>query len=88
MPIRTVELTEEQGRLAEHLIRSGRFRDANELVDFGLGLVADSVAANAPERLKAAVEDGIRSMAAGPVIELADDEAIKGYFRDWTTRTG
>ena len=39
MPTRTVELTEDQAELVERLVRSVRYRSANDVVSDGLDLL-------------------------------------------------
>ncbi|MBS0500048.1 MAG: type II toxin-antitoxin system ParD family antitoxin [Burkholderiaceae bacterium] len=67
MPTRNVVLTPHQTSLVEHLVGSGRYQNASEVLREGLRLVEQREAEDALrlQALRAAVNVGIEDFAAG-----------------------
>lgn len=81
MAPRSIALTEDEDRIVDQLVRSGRFRDADEVVREGLRLVAEDEVDEdfglSLEELRAAVKEGADAIERGDYVEFADaGEAI------------
>ncbi|WP_293367717.1 type II toxin-antitoxin system ParD family antitoxin [Nevskia sp.] len=82
MPTRNVVLTDHQASLLEHLVRSGRYQNASEVLRDGLRLV-ESREIEANERLKAlrvAAGLGIADADAGRWICLDAASDVETHF--------
>ena len=78
MPTRNVVLTDHQHEMIEHLVRSGRYQNASEVLRDGLRLVETRAEEDLARReaLRAAADAGWRDLEAGryrdvPLAELA-----------------
>ena len=84
MALRSIALTEEEDRIADGLVRSGRFRDAGEVVHEGLRRVAEEEADEAfgytLDELKAAVQVGSDDIAAGRSVEFTTEADLRASF--------
>ncbi len=83
MAPRSIALTEEEDRIVDGLVRSGRFRYADEVLREGLRLVAgeeDETFGYTHDELKAAAQVGLDDMAAGRYIEFNDEASLRVYF--------
>jgi len=79
MPTRNVVLTDHQASLVEHLVASGRYQNASEVLRESLRLVNQREAEDAYrlEALRSAVQVGIDDIAAGD---------FKAFERKWSLR--
>ena len=89
MPTRSIVLTDEQDRLVEALVRSGRYGDAAEVVDEGLRLVEDQNVGDAQggwtlDELRAAARVGVEAIGRGEFVEFADASEIAAHVRGRT----
>ncbi len=85
MRTRSIVLTDEQDRLVEALVRSGRYGDAGEVVDEGLRLVEDQNVGDAQggwtlDELRAAAQVGIEAIEGGEYVEFADASELAAYL--------
>ena len=85
MPTRSIVLTEEQDRLVEALVRSGRYGDAGEVVEEGLRLVEEQNVGDAQggwtlDELRAAAQVGVEAIERGEYIEFADASELAAYL--------
>ncbi len=85
MPTRSIVLTEEQDRLVEALVRSGRYGDVGEVVDEGLRLVEEQNVGDAQggwtlDELRAAAQVGVEAIERGEYIEFADASELAAYL--------
>ena len=85
MPTRSIVLTEEQDRLVEALVRSGRYGDVGEVVDEGLRLVEDQNVGDAQggwtlDELRAAAQVGVEAIERGEYIEFADASELAAHL--------
>ena len=73
MPTRNVVLTEQQATLVEHLVKSGRYQNASEVLREGIRLVErrEKFEAAKLEALRAALDDAEDAIAAGDVYEFS-----------------
>ncbi len=84
MPTRNVVLTERQEELIEGLVRSGRYQDANGVLDEGLRLVEQREADPAAkfEALRAAAGVGVAALDRGEFKEFRDIEDLEAYLNN------
>ena len=84
MPTRNVVLTERQEELIKGLVRSGRYQDANEVLDEGLRLVEqrEAEAAGKFEALRAAAGVGVAALDRGEFKEFRDIEDLEAYLNN------
>lgn len=78
MPTRNVVLTGHQAELVDHLVTSGRYQNASEVLRDGLRLVEDQEA-EARARLKAlreAARVGIADAAAGRFLSFTNQDDL------------
>jgi Arc/MetJ-type ribon-helix-helix transcriptional regulator len=75
-----VELTGPAQLVVEQLLAQGRFRTANEAVEYALELLLDSQPTI--ETLKAKLQQGRDDAAAGRVTKLQSDEELKEFLDD------
>ena len=88
MPTRNVVLTDHQASLLEHLVSSGRYQNASEVLRDGLRLV-ESREAEAEARLKAlreAARVGISDADAGRWIAFNATADVQSYFAGLESR--
>lgn len=83
MPTRNVVITDHQANFIEQLVSGGEYQNASEVLREGLRLVEERRAEyNARlEVLRAAVQVGIDSMAAGEFETFASADALADDFR-------
>lgn len=76
MPTRNFVLTDHQIQVIEGLVKSGRYRNASEVVREGLRLLERRAAEDAVrlEALKKAARLGWDDAAAGRFVDIADEE--------------
>ncbi len=81
MPTRNVVLTDHQQQVIEHLVESGRYQNASEVMRDGLRLVEQREAEDAArlEALRAAAQVGWRDLEAGRFREVTGD-ALEDYI--------
>jgi len=82
MPTRNVVLTNEQARLVESLVSSGRYQNASEVIREGLRLIERREAEDAARlvALRAAANVGISALAQGAFREFPDAGALEEYL--------
>jgi len=82
MPTRNVAVTDRQDEMIEHLVRSGRYQDADEVVREGLRLVEAREVEQAArlEALRSAVQLGIDDIAEGRSFDFDSVEAAKAHL--------
>lgn len=83
MPNHNVVLSDQQEALIADLVRSGEFRDADEVLVEGLRLVEESRRDEAvkEQEMRAAIRVGLDEIDAGKFIELADGDAIARHVQ-------
>ncbi|MDM7945562.1 MAG: type II toxin-antitoxin system ParD family antitoxin [Oceanibaculum nanhaiense] len=79
MPTRNVVLTDHQAELVEHLVESGRYQNASEVLREGLRLIEARDMENAArlEALKKAAQVGIDDIDAGRFQSFDDSAALQ-----------
>ncbi len=84
MAPRSIALTEDEDRIVDQLVRSGRFRDADEVVREGLRLVAeeeiDEDFGLSLDELRAAVAVGEEAMARGDYREFSSVDDLVAHL--------
>lgn len=81
MAPRHIALTENEDKLVDDLVRSGRFRDADEVVREGLRLVAEGAErAYTVEEMRAAAQVGLDDIAAGRVFSFTTEPDLRTHF--------
>ena len=83
MAPRSIAFTEEEDRILDDLVRSGRFRDASEVVREGLRLVATEqgdILGYTLDEVRAAVQVGLDDIAAGRYVEFRDEANLRTHF--------
>jgi antitoxin ParD1/3/4 len=73
-----IELTSQAQQVVEQLLAQGRFRSADEAVEYALGLLHESQPAI--ESLTAKIQEGRDDVAAGRVTSFQSDEELKEFF--------
>lgn len=88
MPTRNVVLTDRQEDLIEALVRSGRFRNANEVMREGLRLIERDEAKDGAklEGLRAAARLGAAALERGDFREFPDAAALIAHLNDLVER--
>lgn len=83
MPTRNIVLTEEQSRLVERLVGSGRYQNASEVLREGLRLIEtrEREAATRLEALGRAAQAGIADIKAGRYSQFDSVEALDDHLR-------
>ncbi len=89
MPTRNVVLTDHQAALVEHLVASGRYQNASEVLREGLRLVEQREAEDASrlEALRAAARAGIADIEAGRFKTFDATKSLRAYLKAVTART-
>lgn len=89
MPTRNVVLTDHQATLVEHLVASGRYQNASEVLREGLRLVEQREAENASrlEALRAAAQVGIADIEAGRYKTFDARESLRAHLKAVTAQT-
>lgn len=79
MRSRNITLTEHFEQFLEDQLRSGRFKDANELFGAGLRLLEHQMQTDVQQlsRLKSLAEAGFRSLESHDSISLTSDEDLQ-----------
>jgi antitoxin ParD1/3/4 len=82
MPTRNVVLTNEQERLVQSLVTSGRYQNASEVVREGLRLIERREAEYEAklEALRAAAGAGVAAVERGDFKEFSDTTSLMGYL--------
>lgn len=88
MPTRNVVLTEHHEKVIERLVRSGRYRNASEVLRDGLRLVEQREAEDTAKlkALRAAARRGIAALDRGDFKEFASVEDLERYLKDLTDK--
>ena len=88
MPTRNVVLTPHQTSLVEHLVGSGRYQNASEVLREGLRLVEQREAEDALrlQALRAAVDVGIKDIAAGRFETFDSAPPLRGHLQALAAR--
>jgi antitoxin ParD1/3/4 len=82
MPTRNVVLTDHQTSLIEHLVTSGRYQNASEVLREGLRLVEKREAEDAYrlEALRVAAQVGLADIAAGRYKTFDSKAAVRSHL--------
>lgn len=82
MPTRNVVLTEHQSSFVEHLVASGRYQNASEVLREGLRLVEQQEKEDNArlEALRQAIVAGISDMENGRFAEFDDREGLRDHL--------
>ncbi len=81
MAPRYIALTENEDKLVDDLVLSGRFRDAAEVVREGLRLVAEGAERDhSVEELRAAAQVGLDDIAAGHSLAFTTEAELRTHF--------
>jgi antitoxin ParD1/3/4 len=82
MPTRNVVLTNQQARLVQSLVGSGRYQNASEVIREGLRLIERREAEDAARlhALRAAAEVGISALERGAFKEFPDSDLFEDYL--------
>jgi antitoxin ParD1/3/4 len=83
MPTRNIVLTEHQSSLVDHLVNSGRYQNASEVLREGLRLVEHREAENASrlQALRAAIQVGIDDIEAGRFKSFDSAESLEAHLK-------
>ena len=86
MPTRNVVLTDEQARLVERLVGSGRYQNASEVLRDGLRLleVRQQEEATRLETLRLAAQYGIADIDAGRYQVFDSDQSLQQHLGSLT----
>ena len=89
MPTRNVVLTDHQASLVEHLVGSGRYQNASEVLREGLRLVEQREAEDAQrlELLRAEVRKGIDDFDHGRFKSFGSRDSLRAHLKALTSRT-
>jgi antitoxin ParD1/3/4 len=84
VPTRNVVLTDQQTRLIQSLVDSGRYQNACEVIREGLRLIERREADDATklQALRAAAEIGTAALERGAFREFSDTSALREYLYD------
>jgi antitoxin ParD1/3/4 len=76
MPTRNVVLSDQQQRLVETLVQSGRYQNASEVLRDGLRLIEERERLQAAKlaALRQAARKGWTDVSAGRYVDVADDQ--------------
>jgi antitoxin ParD1/3/4 len=87
MPTRNVVLTDQQAGMIEHLVRSGRYQNASEVLRDGLRLVQQREAEDEARlaALRDAANAGLADFAAGRYRSFAGGDQLRDHL---ATRAG
>jgi antitoxin ParD1/3/4 len=88
MPTRNVVLTEHQASLVEHLVASGRYQNACEVLREGLHLVEqrESEDAYRLEELRSAVQVGAEDIADGKFKTFETKKTLRSHLKSITDK--
>ena len=88
MLTRNVELTDHQASLVEHLVASGRYQNASEVLREDLRLVEQREAEDADrlEALRSAVQVGIEDIEAGNFKAFERKEPLRAHLKSITDK--
>lgn len=88
MPTRNVVLTDQQAKLVERLVASGRYQNASEVLRDGLRLIQAREAEDKEKlkALKAAIQVGIDDIEAGRYTTFDSPDALADHFREVTRK--
>ena len=83
MPTRNVVLTDHQASLVEHLVTSGRYQNASEVLREGLRLIEQRETEDAYrlEVLRTAVQVGISDIEAGRFKAFDSKETLRAHLK-------
>jgi antitoxin ParD1/3/4 len=82
MPTRNVVFTERQEELIEGLVKSGRYRNAGEVLRDGLRLVEQREAEDAGKLMALRAAAGVAAVDRGEFKEFRDIEDLRAYLND------
>jgi antitoxin ParD1/3/4 len=84
MPIRTVELSERQSALVDHLVSSGRYETANGVLVEAVDLLEEQERDLAHKRsaLREAIQRGQDDIDAGRYANFDTPEALRAHLQD------
>jgi len=82
MPTRNVVFTERQEELIEGLVKSGRYRNAGEVLRDGLRLVEQREAEDAGKLMALRAAAGVAAVDRGEFKEFRDIEDLQAYLND------
>ena len=82
MPTRNVVITEHQDDLIDHLVQSGRYQNASEVLRDGLRMVEARESDNADKlrALREAIDVGIAEADAGNVTAFDDTKPLRAHL--------
>jgi antitoxin ParD1/3/4 len=82
MPTRNVVLTDEQARLVQLLVASGRYQNASEVIRDGLRLLERREAEDAArlQSLRTAADVGIAALGRGAFKEFSEATSFEKYL--------
>jgi len=88
MSTRNVVLTKRQDNLIEHLVGSGRYQNASEVLRDGLRLVEQREAEDASKltALREAARIGVTALDRGEFKEFKNIEDLQAYLNDLSER--
>lgn len=88
MPTRNVVITDHQAFLLEHLVSSGRYQNASEVLREGLRLVEQRDAEDAYrlDALRNAVQVGAADMAAGRFKSFETNTSLRNHLKSLAQR--
>ena len=88
MPTRNVVPTDHQASLVEHLVESGRYQNASEVLCEGLRLFEQREAEDAYrlEALRSALEVGIEDIATGRFKTFENKESLRAHLKSITDK--
>jgi antitoxin ParD1/3/4 len=88
MPTRNVVLTDHQASLVEHLVTSGRYQNASEVLREGLRLVEQREAEDAYrlEALRAAVKVGSADIVAGRFKTFETKASLRDHLKSLSNK--
>jgi len=89
MPTRNLVLTDHQSSLIDHLVTSGRYQNASEVLREGLRLVEQREADDAArlQALREAIQVGIRDVEASRSRAFETSEALESHLKDLSERS-
>jgi antitoxin ParD1/3/4 len=88
MPTRNVVLTDHQASLVEHVVASGRYQNASEVLREGLRLVEQREAEDAYrlEALRSAVQVGVEDITDGKFKTFETKKALRSHLKSITDK--
>ena len=89
MPTRNVVLTDTQAQFVEHLVTSGRYQNASEVLRDGLRLIQqrEQEASDRLQVLREAVAVGVADIQEGRSTTFEDADALRTHLAKLTEKT-